>query len=108
MRASAMLRTAADARMQSQRATRETPSTSIVFHPVSSQTSHEATTHRSTYDVALVLSDLSFALSASVGDWVVCLTRSVGADLTSAVLSRCSQSSIPRASSRLTYSMNSF
>src|SRR5688572_31304152 len=35
-------------------------------------------------------------------------TRSVDVDLTIAVLSRCSQSSIPRASSRLTYSMNSF
>ena len=34
-------------------------------------------------------------------------TRSVDVDLTSAVLSRCSQSSMPRASSCLTYSMNS-
>ena len=34
-------------------------------------------------------------------------TRSVGDDFTRAVLRRCSQSSMPRASSRLIYSMNS-
>jgi hypothetical protein len=44
MRASDISRAAALSRTQSQRVTRETPSTSIVFHPVSSQTAHAGTT----------------------------------------------------------------
>src|SRR5204863_8963942 len=49
----------------------------------------------------------AFSLFAS-DDGLVVRTRSVGDDLTSAVDSRCSQSSMPRDISCFTYSMNSF
>ena len=48
------------------------------------------------------LFDACGVVSSLARDWGVCRTRSVGADLTSAVLRRCSQSSMPRASSRFT------
>src|SRR6266850_2881416 len=101
---------------QSQRVTRETSSTSIVFHPVSSQIGQatadgnrsggsERTRPPLTIKVRSPYFEvLTFGLSASCGGGAGGLrrTRSVGDDFTSAVPRRCSQSSMPRASSRLT------
>src|SRR5437870_5748013 len=100
------------ARRQSHRTTRRTPSRSTGFQPVSSQNSQgikktffgEVLPTNEVYQ-RRVAGDRSDS-DVEEGEFV--RTRSVGDDLTSAVDNRCSQSPMPRASSCLTYSMNSF
>src|SRR5688500_12760915 len=118
MRASPSSRAEDDWRTQSQRVTREIPSTVIVFQVVSSQIAQGTEgSYREMQDSKCEMQNeewncyrpsaqlcvLRFAFSGICpspgGVW---RTRSVGDDLTSAVDSRVSQSSMPRASSRFT------
>src|SRR5687768_13758965 len=96
-------------RAQSHLPTRATPSTVIVLQPVSSHWSQAGTPDGNSKVTTPALPVgrhyLGLVTCASpllLTPLLVCLTRSVGDDLTSAVLRRCSQSSMPRASSRLT------
>src|SRR5258705_13158339 len=101
---------------QSQRVTRETPSASIVFHPVSSQIGQgtddgnrsggsERTRPPLTVEVRSPYFELlAFGLSASCGGagaGGLRRTRSVGGDFPSAGPRRCSQASMPRGRRRL-------
>ena len=100
-----------ESRQQSQRVTRSTPPSWKDFQPVPlqrEQTGLRCAGGSTQHDSANFFQRACFfgaAVVSAAGGFT--RMRSVDVDLTIAVLSRCSQSSMPRVISLLTYSMNS-